>query len=361
MPESDRTHWQDSRIPKVSILLPNLNTRSFLEERIQTIFDQTLTDWELVIVDGYSEDGSWEFFQECAKKDVRLRIIQVSREGIYAGLNNCIRLARGEYIYIATSDDTMTPDCLEKLVAALEGNRDCGIAICCLRIIDEKGNEIEVAWQRYGGNLVLGERLKTLHIRYPPFDTIINCAYLTTYISLTQILIRKSALNKIGFFRTDFGSWGDFEWNIRSSLLTPRVHVPEYLASWRRTPGQATQDAALSTSIWHRKAVDMIRLAYLTARNIDPNSVESISLQDLLLPHTQEVIKATVRNCANKLQKYLKIGFLFFEYPYATASYIMQKTIHPDSTFGLNQRKAYKLLNGLNFKNSNEDSNPFHI
>ena len=51
--------------PKVSILLPNLNNRRYLDERIDCILNQTFTDWELVIVDNYSDDGAWEFFRNC--------------------------------------------------------------------------------------------------------------------------------------------------------------------------------------------------------------------------------------------------------------------------------------------------------
>ena len=330
--------------PKVSVLLPNLNNRPFLEERLQTIFNQTLTDWELIIVDNYSDDGAWEYFQECARADARIRISQAQREGMYANWNNCIRLARGEYVYIATSDDTMTPDCLEKMVAALDSHPDCGIAVCCFRTIDEKGNEIKDAWGNYGGNRALGKQLEALHVRYPPYDTIINCAWDTTWISITQLLIRRSVLNKIGFFRTDFGSWGDYEWNIRSSLLTPRVHVPEFLATWRRTPGQATQNAVFSTAVWHRQAVQMIRFAYQAARAIEPNSVRSVSLRDLLLPQMHEVVRVTIEGCAGVPQKVFKLLALFFEFPYATLAYVMHRTVNRSSVFGLGPQQVQKLL-----------------
>jgi glycosyltransferase involved in cell wall biosynthesis len=54
--------------PAISICLPNLNNRRFLAERLETIFRQTFTDWELVVVDNHSEDGAWHFFQEQAAR-----------------------------------------------------------------------------------------------------------------------------------------------------------------------------------------------------------------------------------------------------------------------------------------------------
>jgi glycosyltransferase involved in cell wall biosynthesis len=70
----------------VSILLPNLNNRAYLDERVETILSQTLADWELVVVDNHSEDGAWEFFQKLAGKDDRVKISQAPREGMYPQL-----------------------------------------------------------------------------------------------------------------------------------------------------------------------------------------------------------------------------------------------------------------------------------
>jgi glycosyltransferase involved in cell wall biosynthesis len=104
--------------PLVSICLPTLNARRFLEPRMQTILAQTLADWELIVCDSFSSDGTWEYFQQF-KQDPRVRLYQVPKEGLYAGWNECLRRCRGEYVYIATADDTCKPELLEKMVAAL--------------------------------------------------------------------------------------------------------------------------------------------------------------------------------------------------------------------------------------------------
>jgi len=105
-------------VPKVSICVPNLNTRPFLPERFRTIQEQTLQDWELLIYDSYSEDGAWTYIQDFVAAEPRARCWQGPREGTPGSWSACIREAQGEYVYIATSDDTMAPDCLEKLAAS---------------------------------------------------------------------------------------------------------------------------------------------------------------------------------------------------------------------------------------------------
>ena len=130
--------------PLVSICLPSLNTRPFLEERIASILGQTFGDWELVVSDSCSDDGSWELFQALARDVPRCRIDQAPR-GLYPSWNHCLRQARGRYVYVATSDDVMALDCIGKMVAALEAHPECDLAHCPLRITDGEGRDLTSA------------------------------------------------------------------------------------------------------------------------------------------------------------------------------------------------------------------------
>src|SRR2546425_9157663 len=88
--------------PLISICMPHLNSQPFTEERLQTILDQTLHDWELIIIDSNSDDGSREILESCASRDQRIRLMQGPRDGIYTSLNRALELCTGEYVYIAT-------------------------------------------------------------------------------------------------------------------------------------------------------------------------------------------------------------------------------------------------------------------
>ena len=196
--------------PKVSICVPNLNTRPFLPERFQTIRDQTLQDWELLVYDSYSNDGAWEYICETATREPRMHAWQGPREGTPGSWNPCIRAARGEYVYIATSDDTMPADCLEKLVAALDANPDCDLAHCPLRAIDENGNDVvEIGkWWSEASAFVQssGPFLHRLHVRRAPFDGLLHLLGGSVYVSITQLLIRRRLFDRIGGFESRWGS-----------------------------------------------------------------------------------------------------------------------------------------------------------
>ena len=229
--------------PVVSICLPNLNNRPYLEERLATIFAQTFSDWELIVYDNYSDDGAWELFETQARNDPRMRIAQAPREGMYANWNNCIRAARGKYVYIATSDDSMTPDCLERMVGILEQYPDCGICHCCLEIIDETGKPVDSpdAWENYVQQRYFGEWIHIDHMRRAPHDGLLHFGLYTIYTSLTQLLIRRRVFEQLGLFRTDCYSYADFEWGMRVGLNENVVHISRKLATWRRHNQQATQ------------------------------------------------------------------------------------------------------------------------
>src|SRR2546427_5645331 len=151
--------------PLVSICMPHLNSQPFTEERLKTILQQTLRDWELIVVDSNSNDGSREILERLANQDSRVRLIQAPRDGIYTNLNRALELSVGEYVYIATSDDTMTPDCLERMVGILEQYPDCGICHCCLELIDEAGKPVDsrYAWENYVQQKYFGEWIHLDH------------------------------------------------------------------------------------------------------------------------------------------------------------------------------------------------------
>jgi glycosyltransferase involved in cell wall biosynthesis len=240
----------------ISILLPNLNNRPFLEERIESVFKQTIDKWELVIVDNFSEDGAWEFFKQLAAKDPRIRARQAPREGMYANWNNCIRMAKGKYVYIATSDDTMAEDCLEKLSKALVQHPECGLAHCPLKLFDQHSKEIADNWwwQDIFAQSA-GDLIHRRHIRKAPFDGLLHLAGRTVYISITQLLIQRSLFETVGLFPTNRGSIGDFQWDMKAALLTDTIHVPDTWGGWRQHENQATARSGRG-SLEHLKAVE---------------------------------------------------------------------------------------------------------
>jgi glycosyltransferase involved in cell wall biosynthesis len=226
--------------PLVSICVPNLNKRQFLPERMETLLAQTFTDWEMIVCDSYSDDGSWEFFQKF-KNDPRIRLYQVPRAGLYAGWNECLNRARGEYINIATSDDTADPKLLEKLIEPLESRRNLHLALCDFTTIDADSKRIPT--RRYSYRSYLGDWLKTQSVRNGHVEFLLNVFFITTWLTMAAVLFRRELIAKTGLFPTDLKSHGDTEWILRACLATDIAYVPEALTTFRIYGEQATPAA----------------------------------------------------------------------------------------------------------------------
>jgi glycosyltransferase involved in cell wall biosynthesis len=274
MGETKRKCGIPNATPRVSICLPTLNSRPFLQERFETIFGQTFQDWELFVYDSYSEDGTWEFIQSWANRETRLRAVQGPREGPYPAWNECVRQTQGEFVYIATSDDTMAPDCLERLVSSLEQHPECDLAHCPLVIIDETG--LQTTGLRWPECTVLGNRneqlLSRTHVRRAPYDGLLHLMGRHVYYSITQLLIRRLLFDRIGDFPFNWGAASDFNWEMKAGLVANTVYVADTWASWRIHPNQITATTRLTPSAEsERKVEEMIEAGFQQCQQfLDP-------------------------------------------------------------------------------------------
>ncbi|MDA3918345.1 MAG: glycosyltransferase [Deltaproteobacteria bacterium] len=257
--------------PNLSIILPCLNHIQFLPDRIESIFSQTFKDWECIIIDGYSDDGSWEYLNEITGVDDRFRLFQEPRNGPYDAWNKGILHAQGKYIYIATSDDSMDSSCLEIMLNNLEANSQCHIAHCCLKIINEGGQAHKNQWSHWEKTLFLGDLINKYHIRYSPHDVFMHGGWSTVYTSVTQLLIKRSLFDLTGLFRCNLGSIADFEWGVRASLISNILHIPKYLATWRLHSKQLSDLKYTQSVQFPIHLCDMIEMAYQKVKHLSPN------------------------------------------------------------------------------------------
>lgn len=128
-------------MPKVSVIIPNYNHARFLEQRIQSILNQTYQDFEIIYLDDASTDNSNEVFAQFSN-DRRIRSIlnQTNSGSPFKQWNKGIKAATGEYIWIAESDDYAAPNLLETLVPLLDEHPQVGIAYGQSQLVDEAGN-----------------------------------------------------------------------------------------------------------------------------------------------------------------------------------------------------------------------------
>lgn len=240
------------RKPLVSICLPNFNHRPFLEERLNSILQQTIADWELIVCDSYSTDGSWEYLKKF-EADPRVRLYQVPRLGVYAGWNECLQRANGKYIWIATSDDTADSKFLEFVIEPLEKIPEIWLATCDYQPIDTKGKPLCGSANDLQKRAFLGEWYILPCIRPGETEFLLQTCFGTMWTTMSAVVFKRSLCHKIGLFQTDCGVWADLEWSLRASLVTDIAYIPQKLVTWRSHEKQASNSDA-----WARYNYKMI-------------------------------------------------------------------------------------------------------
>lgn len=128
-------------MPKVSIIVPNYNYKKYLPKRLESIVRQAFNDYEIILLDDHSTDGSQELLIDFAnKKQIKHCIINSTNTGNpFAQWKKGIELAEGEYVWIAESDDYCTPNFLAELLPLMDANPSAAFALCGSHLID--GNE----------------------------------------------------------------------------------------------------------------------------------------------------------------------------------------------------------------------------
>lgn len=128
--------------PLVSVIIPNYNHAPYLKERIDSVLNQTFQDFEVIILDDCSPDNSVEVIEQYRNNPHVSHIIinEQNTGNTFIQWERGINLAKGEYIWIAESDDVAEPQLLSSLTAQLEKHHDASVAFCHSRLIDGEGH-----------------------------------------------------------------------------------------------------------------------------------------------------------------------------------------------------------------------------
>ena len=127
----------------VSVVMPVYNARRYLMRAVQSILDQTFTDFEFIIVDDGSTDRSLKIIRDFEKKDGRIKVISRPNTGIVGALNDGLQAARGDLIARMDADDVALPERFEKQIAYMQENPECVILGTGIFFMDAAGNIVK--------------------------------------------------------------------------------------------------------------------------------------------------------------------------------------------------------------------------
>jgi glycosyltransferase involved in cell wall biosynthesis len=216
-----------TRAPAVSVLLPVYNGGVFLEPALESIRAQTFTDFECLVLDDGSTDGSGDVAQRIANRDVRFRVIRRENRGLVATLNELLGEARGELIARMDADDVALPDRFARQVEFMAANPQ----VVCLG----------------GGQILMDERGRPIAPIEPPVDDrAIQESALRGHGSICHptAMIRASALQALGGYRPAFYPAEDLDLWLRLGELGELANLAEPVIFYRVHSGSISGAAA---------------------------------------------------------------------------------------------------------------------
>ena len=207
-------------MPNVSVCIPTYNREILLRETLNSVFAQTYKDFEVVIVDDGSTDGTKQMLQ---RHGYKVRYYWQQNAGDAAARNRLIELAKGKYISFLDSDDLLYPDALERMVEAMPKNTENVVVYGPYVAIDEHGDILRRGKRR----LYNGKITKFL------FDNIL--------IHSCGSLFPKKILVKAGGFKRSLKVCSDYELWLRLSLEYDFIGLQKPVFKRRRHSGNISK------------------------------------------------------------------------------------------------------------------------
>jgi len=203
------------RNPKVTVLMSVYNGEKYLKEAIDSILNQTFSDFEFIIINDGSTDNTLQILKKY--KDSRIIIINNSKNiGLTKSLNIGIKKTRGEYIARMDADDISLSNRLNEEVIFLENNNKCAVVGTFIKMINEKSKIIGIEEKP-----ITNKKIKKLLV-------VDNC------IIHGSTMIRKKCLEEVGHYDESFVRSQDYDLWLRMSEKYELANIPKYLYVWRK-------------------------------------------------------------------------------------------------------------------------------
>lgn len=275
--------------PKVSVLLPVYNGQDYLAEAIDSILSQSFSDFELIIINDGSSDGSVAIIEKL--DDPRIRFYQQSNKGLAATLNRGISLAIGEYIARQDQDDVSLPFRLEKQVAFLDANPEVGMV----------GASAEI-W--------VGNERTNRFLRHPADDAALKFGLLfDNHFVHSSVMIRRSVFESVGEYSEDSSRQPPEDYELWSRVMKKYklANLPEVLLAYREVEGSMSR-AGVNPFLPNLIKISAENIAWASGLAVDRKEVIAISRlfrgcydqipRGISFPEMQDILKRAHRKIA---------------------------------------------------------------
>lgn len=194
-------------IPKVSVIIPAFNAAKHIQRTMETVFNQTYKDFEVIVVDDGSTDGTIDILKTYSD---RVRWAVQNHQGQAFAINHGISMARGEYLAYFDADDLMSPTKLQVQANYLDEHPEVDVVYTDMFVTNQEGESV----------------LK----KYEPVDPF----YLLQYCCVSRITVmhRRGCLDRIGLFDGTITGSDDWDMWIRMSECCRMTYINQGLSEY---------------------------------------------------------------------------------------------------------------------------------
>ncbi len=209
--------------PLVSVIIPAYNRETYLAETLDSLQAQTLQDFEVIVVDDGSTDGTADLIR---RRPERIHYIYQENAGPAAARNRGLSQARGRFVAFLDSDDLWRPRFLEATTARLLRDPAIDVAFCRFQTMDD------------------GKRILSGHGKRAHEGDVTAQLFASTFITTPSVLVRRSVVEEVGGFNSSLLTNEDYDLWLRLSLHHRFGYVDEPLCLRRSHPGTQSRNGS---------------------------------------------------------------------------------------------------------------------
>ncbi|MGN6626921.1 MAG: glycosyltransferase family 2 protein [Tepidisphaeraceae bacterium] len=208
----------------VSVVMPVFNAGAFLPKTVASVLGQTWADFEFIIIDDGSTDGSGARLRALAESDRRIRLVSRPNRGFVASLTEALGMAQAPLIARMDADDIARPDRLAKQVAFMQAHPEVVVLGGAYDLIDARGR-----------------RLRTMHQPTDHATLLRHCLAGTTPLCHPLTMIRRDALDRVGGYDPATFPAEDLDLWLRLAAVGRLACLPDVLLSYRLHAGSISE------------------------------------------------------------------------------------------------------------------------
>ncbi len=214
-------------LPIFSVIVPTYNQAQYLPACLDSLLNQSFSDWEAIIVNDGSTDSTPLVLEHYARQDSRLRVLHKKNGGVATALNEGLRQARGAWICWLSSDDLFEPD-------KLQIHHDAALQNPTIRFMH---TNYSLLYDESGG--LVRDALQIVYV-IPPAELQLLTFFRFNYINGISIAVRRDLFEAVGLFDEEL-RWGqDYDMWLRLTACSPSFFIDRHTSITRIHPGQET-------------------------------------------------------------------------------------------------------------------------